>query len=531
MAVDVVVQKRSSQLLGLAVATLLIWVLESVFEYLYSILWRNLAQNVQHRLRLDAYRHVQKLPLLASQQRSTGSLLNLLQDDINQLERFLDGGANSLIQVLTTVILVGATFFYLSPTVAALAFLPIPVILGGAFTFQRRLQPLYGAVREQAAGLNARLNLNLHGLFSIQSAGAEDFEAARVEQESQRYLHSNSRAIALSSAFTPVLRMAILLGFMCTLVVGGQQCLSGQLSPGSYSVLVFLTQRLLWPLTGLAATADLFERAMASVHRILDLLELPVVDLHRGHQLRRDQVRGNLCLEDVHFSYPGRGPTLQGVSLHLPAGQTTAVVGPTGSGKSTLVRLLLGFLQPDQGRIILDGQSLSEISPSSLRECFALVSQEVYLHDDTVMANVAYADPNPRPEAVESALRQAEAWDFVQSLPEGPLCSLGERAQQLSGGQKQRLAIARALYRQAPILILDEATSAVDNETEAALSRSLEKLCQGRTTLVIAHRLSTIRQAHCIHVLDQGRLVESGTHEQLLQQGGLYAALWAIQSS
>lgn len=540
MAVDVVVNRQGSllarwgiadlhqQLIWLGVATFLIWFLESSFEYLYQLLWRNLAQKIQHKLRLDAYRHLQRLPSHEVEQRSTGALLSLLNDDVNQLERFLDGGANSLIQVVTSVLLVGATFFYLSPTVAVLAFLPIPLILGGAFFFQRSLQPRYAQVREQAARVNARLNLNLHGLMNIQCYGSEEFEAQRVERESLEYQQTNKRAIALSSAFTPVLRMAILAGFLCTLIVGGKQCLDGQLSAGSYSVLVFLTQRLLWPLTGLAATSDLYERAMASASRILDLLALPAVDLDEGEVV--GPVQGEVRVQGVHFQYPERGPVLQGVDLLLPAGETTAVVGSTGSGKSTLVKLLLRFLEPQQGQLLLDGRDLSTLSRRSLRQCFALVSQDVFLSDDTVRHNIAYGSPENDEVRLNEAARVAEAGDFIASLPQGLDSKLGERAQQLSGGQRQRLAIARAVYRNAPILILDEATSAVDNETEAALSRSLTALCVGRTTLVIAHRLSTVRNAHCIHVLDQGRIVESGRHEELLEKGGVYARLWDIQT-
>ena len=542
MAVDVVVNRQDSllarwgvstlsqQLAWLGVATFLIWFLESLFEYLYSVLWRNLAQRVQHKLRLDAYRHLQRLPSVEVEKRSTGSLLSLLNDDVNQLERFLDGGANSLIQVVTSVLLVGATFFYLSPLVAALAFLPIPLILVGAFFFQRRLQPRYAEVREQAARVSARLNLNLHGLINIQSYGSEEFEAARVEKESLHYQETNRRAIALSSAFTPVLRMAILAGFLCTMIVGGQQCLDGQLSAGSYSVLVFLTQRLLWPLTGLAATSDLYERAMASASRILDLLALPAVDLEEGETIDATQVRGEIVFTDLQFAYPERGTVLQGINLTLPAGRTTAVVGSTGSGKSTLVKLLMRFLETDQGSIQLDGKDVRQLSRRSLRRCFSLVSQDVFLSDDTVRQNIAYGSPDQDDAALLEAARVAEAESFVLSLPQGLDSRLGERSQQLSGGQRQRLAIARAVYRNSPILILDEATSAVDNETEAALARSLRKVCAGRTTLVIAHRLSTVRHADCIHVLEAGKIVESGSHEELLGLGGVYARLWDIQT-
>ena len=241
-------------------------------------------------------------------------------------------------------------------------------------------------------------------------------------------------------------------------------------------------------------------------------------------------VQGEIVFRDVSFAYPERGAVLQGVDLTLPAGKTTAVVGSTGSGKSTLVKLLLRFLESDHGSILLDGQEVRELSRRSLRRCFSLVSQDVFLSDDTVRHNIAYGSPDGDDEKLLEAARVAEAEEFVLSLPQGLDARLGERAQQLSGGQRQRLAIARAVFRNAPILILDEATSAVDNETEAALARSLRRVCSGRTTLIIAHRLSSVRQADCIHVLESGRIVESGTHEQLLEKSGVYARLWDIQT-
>lgn len=542
MAVDTVVNKQNSllarwgvtssaaQLTWLAVATFLIWFLESAFEYAYQLLWRNLAQRVQHRLRLDGYRHLQALPLPVTEGKTSGSLLALLNDDVNQLERFLDGGANSLIQVGTSVVLVGAVFFYLSPKVALLAFLPIPLILAGAFFFQRRLQPLYLQVREMASRISARLSSNVHGLMHIQSSGAEAFEAARVEADSLNYQAANSRAIRFSSAFTPVLRMAILAGFLCTLVVGGQQCLAGQLSAGSYSVLVFLTQRLLWPMTGLAATSDLYERAMASASRVLDLLDLPPVDLESGQPVNPAAVRGDLEFRDLWFTYPERTePVLRGLSLKVQAGHTIGLVGATGSGKSTLVKLLLRFLDPQQGEILLDGQPLQQLQIRSLRACFSLVSQEVFLSGDSIADNIAYAQLQQDAEKLAAAARVAEADGFIEALPNGFEARVGERGNQLSGGQRQRLAIARAVYRDAPLMILDEATSAVDNDTEAALSRSLRRLSHGRTTLIVAHRLSTVRHADAIYVLANGTVQESGTHDQLLALDGSYARLWRLQ--
>ena len=541
VAVDIVVRRDGSflaalgvteardQLLILALATFVIWSLESLFEYAYAVLWRNLAQSIQHDLRLDAYRRVQSLEPAYLEDRSTGGLMAVLNDDVNQLERFLDGGANELLQVATTTLLVGATFFYLAPSVAWMSFVPVPFILWGSFRFQARIQPRYALVRERVGHLSAQLANNLGGLATIQSFVAEDREAERLDRESRAYQDANRDAIRLSSAFSPLIRIAVLFGFTATLIYGGYLALDGTLAVGAYSVLVFLTQRLLWPLTRLGQTFDLYQRAMASTTRILDVMDTEP-RITGGAASLPDTVRGEIRFEGVGFAYQTGFPVLRDLDLHLEAGKTTALVGATGSGKTTVLKLLLRFYDTGTGTVRLDGNDLRDLRLDDLRRAVALVSQDVFLFHGTVRENLVYGRPDAAFDDVVAAAKVAEAHEFIESLPKGYDTVVGERGQKLSGGQRQRLSIARAVLKNAPVLVLDEATSAVDNETEAAIQRSLATISKNRTTLVVAHRLSTIRHAHHIYVLDQGRVAEQGTHDELLAAGGLYSNLWHVQT-
>ncbi|WP_030073728.1 ABC transporter ATP-binding protein [Halomonas alkaliantarctica] len=542
VAIDVVVNQENSfvarlgfetphqQITILAVLTFFIWAGESLFEYLFQILWRNLAQRLQADMRQDTYEHAQRLDMAFFESKSSGQLVATMNDDVNQLERFLDGGANALIQVGVTVVAVGAVFFVLSPLIALLAFTPIPLIIWGAFFFQRKAGPLYSDVREKVGDLASRLSNNLSGIATIKSFTSETREAERLRDASEAYLEANRRAIKVSSAFIPVIRMAILAGFLATFTVGGMMALNGSLNVGAYGVLVFLTQRLLWPLTGLAQVIDLFERAMASTKRILDLLEVPITVKDESTTPLTAPVKGEVRFEAVSFHYAASQVGVSGVDLHVPAGNTLALVGATGSGKSTLIKLLLRFYDPASGRVLVDGQPITEVSMHSLRQAIGLVSQDVYLFEGSIRDNIAYGKPDASEAEIIDAAKTAEAWSFIETLPQGLETPVGERGVLLSGGQRQRLSLARALLKDPPILVLDEATSAVDNETEAAIQRSLKRIAHGRTVIMIAHRLSTIVHADEIVVIEKGQVAERGNHASLLAADGHYAAQWRVQT-
>lgn len=519
-----------TQLWIIAGLTVVIWVLESLFEYIYKLIWRNLAQTLQHVARIDAYAHVQDLELAYFEERSTGGLMSILNDDVNQLERFLDGGANEVIQLIVTVLLIGGWLFYLAPGVAWLGMLPMPFIIYGSILFQRRLAPRYMAVRQKVGLLNGQLANNLTGIATIKSFTAERHEQRRMDGLSEEYRQANQRAIQLSSAFTPLIRMLVMAGFIVILVYGGFRVIDGAIPVGLYSTMVYIIQRLLWPLTRLGETLDLYQRAMASTTRILDLLDTPIHIVSGSQSLPLETVGGDIRFEGVDFSYSSGGAVLHNLSFHVKAGQTIAIVGPTGGGKSTVIKLMLRFYDVTGGRVLLDGHDVRALRLGDLRRAIGLVSQDVFLFHGTVRENIAYGSFDATLEQVMEAARVAEAHEFIMQLPQGYDTIVGERGQKLSGGQRQRLSIARAILKDPPVLILDEATSSVDNETEAAIQRSLETIAIGRTTIIIAHRLSTVRNADVIYVLEDGRLREQGRHETLLDHPGVYADLWRIQT-
>ena len=452
----------------------------------------------------------------------------IMNDDVNQLERFLDQGATDLLQVATTVVVVGGIMFLIAPEVAILALIPVPVIVIGSFMFQRRIGERYTRVREEVADLNSLLNNNLSGITTIKSFTAEKREIERVREASETYLKANQSAITLSASFVPLIRMAILFAFTANMLVGGWMALDGSLSIGAYSVIVFITQRLLWPLTRLGQTFDLYQRAMASTTRVLDLLDTDIGIVEGDVTIQK--ISGNIEFKDLTFSYQGRSPVYEGLSLKIKPGETLGIVGSTGAGKTTLINLLMRLHDPQSGHVMLDGVDVKDLTLNCLRRSIALVSQNTTLFPGSVKENILYGKPDANKEELINSAEVAETIEFIESLPDGWETNVGEDGHRLSGGQRQRLAIARAVLKDAPILVLDEATSNVDNETEAALQRSIEKLSMNRTTIIIAHRLSTVRNADRIAVLDNGKISEMGSHDELIEASGLYSRLWAVQT-
>lgn len=522
------IQDRRDQLIVLAVLTFVIWSLESLFDYLSAVTWRGISQDIEHKLRSDTFQNVLSLDMTYFENKSSGRLMAILNDDVNQLERFLDTGANKLLQTATTVVVIGGTFLYISPTIALFAFIPIPIIIFGSFKFTTTIAKRYEKIRETIETLNNSLSNSISGILNVKSFTREQVEYKRISTASNEVKSANYHAIKLSAAFIPIIRVAILFGFTATLLIGGFLALEGEIKVAMYSVLLFITQRLLWPLTELGDTFDLYQRAMASFKRILNLKEEKpsIIDGNKDFK----SLQKGIVLNNAVFSYTQSFEVLKKINLNIESGKTTAIVGSTGSGKSTLIKLLLRLYDLDSGAINFDSTELKELKLESLRKNIGLVSQDVFLFEGTVFENIAYGNLEATEDEVWDAANQSEASDFINQLPNKENTIVGERGQKLSGGQRQRISIARAILKNPEILILDEATSAVDNETEAAIQRSLDMLKQNRTVVVIAHRLSTIRNADKIYVLENGEIVESGSHEELLENKNVYFKLWSVQT-
>ncbi len=543
IAVDLVVKKNDSfvaslgfqsidsQVAFIGGITFLIWALESLFEYLYMIEWRGLAQNVEHDLRVRTYDHAQRLDLDWHEKQSIGNITAILNDDINQLERFLNNGVNQIIQISVSTIIIGFIFFYISPLIATIAIIPVPIIFLVSLFFQKKLSPKYKSIREKVGLLNSIIVNNLMGIKVIKSFMTFEIEKVNLGERSKEYQQENINAIAISSAFNPLIRMGVLAGFLGTMLIGSYMALNGTLEVGSYSVLVFLTQRFLWPFTSLSVLIDDFERSMASCNRIFTMLESKIKITNKHNSISPKSMDFNIRFKDMSFGYDPTLPLFEKLNMDIPYGSSIGLVGDTGSGKTTIAKLLLRLYEPSGGNIFIGGHSISDLDIKFLRQKIGIVSQESFLFNASIIDNITYGVKNARAEDIEQTIEQSQCKEFIEKLPQGLETIVGERGQVLSGGQRQRISIARTLMRKPEIIIFDEATSSVDNKTEQLIQRAIFEIIKERTSIIIAHRLSTIRNCKNIFVLDQGKIIEEGKHDELIADpNSYYLKLWNIQT-
>jgi ATP-binding cassette subfamily B protein len=521
----------STQLVVLAAAGVVLWATEAALEYQAARVWRAIAGTVQQELRIQGYDAVQNADFSVLDEQRIGGLANILNDDVAQIEVFLKSSANDVVQLMMNVAIVGPLFYYVAPSLLYIAVLPIPFLIWVSFGFIDRSTEPHARTREHAAALNNQLVTNLSGVAVIRSFATEEHELAHIRQLSSDYQTSSSVTDHQAAALSPSIRLIMVSTWASQIVIGGFGVLRGQLLPGSYITLVSLTQKFLWPLIMLGRAVDDYQRAMASATRVFTLIDLP-----RGGEGAKGSILppapaggASVAFDHVSFAYPGRPPVLDDVSMKILPGGVVAIVGPTGSGKSTVIKLLLRFYDAEAGRILYNGVDIRSLEAGALRRSISLVSQDAFLFAGTIGENIRYGSFDATSEAVSAAARLAEIERFIGSLPDGYDTVIGDNGLKLSGGQRQRLCLARAILKDAPLLILDEATSAVDYETEIAIQRALHTIKATRTMIVIAHRLTTIRNADRIYVLDGG-IVEQGTHDELIARGKTYASLWALQS-
>ena len=507
----------------------------AVAGYVRGWALNRVAQDVQHEIRTDTYDEMQTQRIAFFDDHKTGEIMSVLNNDVNQLESFLSQDLQNGVRIVVTSLVIALITLYLNWQLALVTLTMVPMLAYASYQFQQRIEPKYGDVRSSVGRLNARLENNIGGIGVIKAFGQESYETGRVTEASDDYRSANWSAITTRIAFFPSLVLITALGYGVTFALGGyvflfsDGALFAGLTAGTLVTFLLYSRRLMYPMRQFGQVLNNYQYAYAAAERIVGLLRDPDRLESRTDGRTLEDVDGAVSYDDVSFSYDGEETIIDDVSLDVEPGETVGLVGPTGAGKTTLTKLLMRLYDADEGTVSLDGHDVRDIDVRSLRDHLGYVSQEPFLFGGTVRQNVSYGVSDVTDEAIWRALDRAGAQEFVDDLEDGLETVVGERGVKLSGGQRQRLAIARAILKDPTLLVLDEATSHVDNETELVVQQNVTDMSEERTTFVIAHRLSTVRNADRIVVLEDGQVVETGTHEALLDEDGLYADLWRVQ--
>lgn len=520
-----------AQINFLALAVVAIYLLRAISQFGTNYISHYAAWKMLEDIRSDLYDHLQNLSLRFFHDKQTGELMSRVLDDTRNFEQLLAHAIPTLVVNALMLVGVSAILFSMNLQLALYTLIPIPLLFWMVVKFSKISRPMFKEAQKEIAEVSAILQDNFSGIKEIKAFTQEAYESRRTLERIAAYTRAILRALKLSNAFHPSIEFVSGLGTVIVIFFGGRLALSNQLALEDLVAFLLYLNSFYQPITSFGMINEGIQHALASAERVFEILNEEPKIKDAPDAIEVDRVKGKIEFRNVSFRYVDDVPVLKNVSFKVNPGEMVALVGPTGVGKTTIANLIPRFYDPDAGQILIDDVDIRKIKLSSLRKQISMVSQDVFLFNGTVKENILYGRPDATDEEVIAAAKAANAHEFIMELPEGYDTRVGERGVKLSGGQKQRISIARALLKDAPILILDEATSSVDTQTEKQIQEALENLMKNRTTIVIAHRLSTIRNADQIIVLQDGEIIEVGKHDELLRAGGLYSQLCKAQST